>query len=307
MTRAEAAQILGISPQANENTIKKAFRKKAMKLHPDRNKAANARSQFIEVHEAYEYLSDLATGRTTETSSSRHKTRPSSQSSKFRSPHHKHRHYTDPYASMSREEFEERYNRAQRAADEAFTRKSEIIYQISLDEYQNTWRRKVAILMAGVGLILAVLFITDYFLGTKSQTLSRSAIQVSCNYHGHLNSGNNFVEINNTSYRLKGDAFYFLDNPNTKYIIETTKLFNDIISISIICEGNKMYLSHPISAHGSFPLIPFLLFIPFLSLWLERPKFNFVFLVVNYNIYVFPIFVIILMFNDGRLWRLFGL
>jgi len=76
MTRIEAAHILGISPQANEITIKKAFRKKAMQFHPDRNKSANARTEFIEIHEAYEYLMDLATGKISEsyskTSSSNH-------------------------------------------------------------------------------------------------------------------------------------------------------------------------------------------------------------------------------------------
>ena len=173
MTRSEAARILGISPQANEDTIKKAFRKKAMKLHPDRNKAANARSQFIEVHEAYEYLSDLAAGRTTETYSSRQKTHTSTQNSKFRSSHHKHRHYADPYADMNREEFEERFNRARKAAEEALNRESEIIYKNSLNEYQNTWRRKLAKYMAVIGLIIAILFITDFSLGTYKEQIDR--------------------------------------------------------------------------------------------------------------------------------------
>lgn len=52
-------ELLGISKSATAEEIKKAYRKQAMKYHPDRNqgdKAAEAR--FKEVSEAYEVLSD---------------------------------------------------------------------------------------------------------------------------------------------------------------------------------------------------------------------------------------------------------
>jgi molecular chaperone DnaJ len=51
-------EVLGISKDANADDIKRAFRKKAMEYHPDRNKAADAESKFKEVNEAYEVLSD---------------------------------------------------------------------------------------------------------------------------------------------------------------------------------------------------------------------------------------------------------
>ncbi len=49
-------QILGITPQATIEQIKKAYRKKAFLLHPDRNKSQDAQDQFILLNEAYEYL-----------------------------------------------------------------------------------------------------------------------------------------------------------------------------------------------------------------------------------------------------------
>lgn len=51
-------EVLGVSKDATEDEIKKAFRKQARKLHPDVNKAPDAEEQFKELNEAYDVLSD---------------------------------------------------------------------------------------------------------------------------------------------------------------------------------------------------------------------------------------------------------
>ena len=50
--------ILGIPRDADEQTIKRAFRKLAFAYHPDRNKAPGAEERFKEISEAYAVLSD---------------------------------------------------------------------------------------------------------------------------------------------------------------------------------------------------------------------------------------------------------
>lgn len=50
--------ILGISESASKEEIKKAYRKKALEFHPDRNKSKDAEERFKEVNEAYEILSN---------------------------------------------------------------------------------------------------------------------------------------------------------------------------------------------------------------------------------------------------------
>ncbi|KAE8619644.1 hypothetical protein XENTR_v10009882 [Xenopus tropicalis] len=51
-------KILGIPKGATEEEIKKAYRKQALKYHPDKNKDPGAEDRFKEIAEAYDVLSD---------------------------------------------------------------------------------------------------------------------------------------------------------------------------------------------------------------------------------------------------------
>ncbi|XP_022611236.1 dnaJ homolog subfamily B member 1-like [Seriola lalandi dorsalis] len=50
--------ILGIKKGASEDDIKKAYRKQALRFHPDKNKSPGAEEKFKEIAEAYDVLSD---------------------------------------------------------------------------------------------------------------------------------------------------------------------------------------------------------------------------------------------------------
>ena len=61
MAKRDYYEVLGVAKNASDEDIKKAYRKLAMKYHPDRNQgdgAKKAEESFKEVKEAYEMLSD---------------------------------------------------------------------------------------------------------------------------------------------------------------------------------------------------------------------------------------------------------
>lgn len=51
-------QTLGVSKNATDSEIKRAYRTKARKHHPDVDKSAGAAEKFKEINEAYQVLSD---------------------------------------------------------------------------------------------------------------------------------------------------------------------------------------------------------------------------------------------------------
>ena len=59
MAKRDYYEVLGAARDATEDDLKRAYRKLAMKFHPDRNQGdASAEAMFKEVNEAYDVLKD---------------------------------------------------------------------------------------------------------------------------------------------------------------------------------------------------------------------------------------------------------
>lgn len=48
--------LLGVEPNSSQETIKKAYKKKCLEVHPDVNRSDNAQEQFVQLRKAYEIL-----------------------------------------------------------------------------------------------------------------------------------------------------------------------------------------------------------------------------------------------------------
>ncbi|MDA0734045.1 MAG: molecular chaperone DnaJ [Chloroflexi bacterium] len=58
MAKLDYYEVLGVPKSDSEENIRRAFRKKAMEYHPDRNKNPGAEEKFKDINEAYQVLSD---------------------------------------------------------------------------------------------------------------------------------------------------------------------------------------------------------------------------------------------------------
>jgi len=95
-------QILGIKRNATEKEVKKAYRQLALKYHPDHNHSNNATQQFINIHEAYEILSDPVKRTRYDYEFTNHINKSSSEFIKYQKYAH---HKAEEKANMNYEDF----------------------------------------------------------------------------------------------------------------------------------------------------------------------------------------------------------
>ena len=296
MTREEARKILGIPPGAGAKEIKKAYRKKAMKVHPDHNDSPDARLEFIELHDAYEVLTSRKTTSSSRASAHHRPTYKSTSHSSHtnynqRASAYTHRHHTHS------QDWEEDVRRARATYDDLFEKRSKKIYQQFFDDYRLGWKRKVVIFITIVSAILSLVFTIDYFLPEKKKS---SLVSLS------EDRGYYYAEFDSRKVELTKLEFFSLLTNEVVVVYYYSPIFKDFSEVYVSAfDLQRVYDITPGTPITTFPIVPLVLLFPIISFFRERPTFNFTFFTVHINLYGIPLLIGYLLLNGDRLFRVF--
>lgn len=296
MTIAEARQILNVSVGAGEDELKNAYRAMAMQYHPDKNSSEDSKSKFIEIHEAYEILTEKAKAKNEKNSRSASY----NGSAKDRTQYQwgKQYDYNRRAETYTQEEWDLKYQNAQDAFNDAFEKKSQIIYQNFFNDYKAGWKRKFVIAIAIVTTFLAIIFSVDYAL-PKDKYITKGEVKFGLEYDEV------FVIFDGLSIRISMHEYHKISG---NYYIVTyykSRIFKDYSKVILQTENNEIKLDiTPINPISKFSIFILILLFPLMSFLIERPNFNFVFFVIHINIYIIPIIDFWIMSNSSRYIKL---
>jgi hypothetical protein len=248
--KAKYYQLLGLSPGASETEIKRAYRKLAMHYHPDKNPSPEAADRFIALTEAYEILTNQ---------------RPTPAASMPR------RTSTTP---VNPEELKKEQEERMRAARERYARKQaeeefedeRYFQQISRGKPYRLFLRVMQICL----LTSSLLFI-DYFVPGKVEELT--VLQYTS---GNANRGFTTyqvigIELSSSERLWVETAAFHSITKNPKVKLERSRLFGEVKQLVVRQEQTYMPVQLDFTLYSTFPLIPFLLLVPFIA-WLIKSR-----------------------------------
>ncbi len=288
MNTEKALNILELESNATAKDIKKAYRRLAMMYHPDRNPGVYTQHQFIEISEAYEFLNSKRTF-------SSEKIYNKNPRNKFRNQNHRSHYYYKSYHDSK----DAKSQRAKEAYDKEFAEQSDILYHKLFNKYKKSYQRKISILVAIIGIIICSIFSYDYFTPTNYKTHNFSnkniikkqlAINIDAKSFLAINIDSkqytiSFTELQNLKKQLS-------QNRNFDFAFEETGFLHNKLDLYIVDNIDKQIickLEQGPNINNFIFLIYILMLIPIVGLIFEKPTFNFVFFIINYNIYVFPL------------------
>lgn len=280
MNRSTAIKLLGLSESFTDSDLKKAYRKKALKYHPDVNKSSSAKEKFVEIYDAYEYLLNNKRDRQSSTKSS------STWNHRDRRERRRRRTY-------SPEDFEERFQKAKKAAREKMEKEDEMIMEKSFIEYKNGWKRVYMKFLAPVAALLSIFLVIDHYLEPRVEHFENIEVTKKDEFLGDMY----FMLFKGERVVIDRMLYRRMKSQKEKVKVFKRNIFGDIIKVEVDFGTRIVTIEPSFNIHQVFPLINLILFIPLISFFIERPKFYFVFIVVYGGIYVVSSLIVIILYN----------
>lgn len=279
--------LLGIPPTTDLSKIKKAYRKKALLCHPDKNKSPNAEQKFIELTEAYDFLIGNQSTTTSYTEST--KTADQVRAEKIR-------------------QAKERYRKMQ---NDEVQKDAEYYARIS-----EGWRWNLFRNLAIYTAIFTVLLTADFFFTRSHRAIPEVTV------YGHIPQT---ITQDDELFILPKIDYWVGEFPPVQ--LNYSLFFNDLKSINILDQPVFLReLEHPAdkmiryelfknfpsteyyayaSIYNAFPFFHLIMLFPLFMVWYKRPSFNFTLGRILCIWAIFPV-VIFLTFSGGRIFGLFG-
>lgn len=253
--------ILGIKPTTDQKQIKKAYRRQALKYHPDTNKTENAHYNFILISEAYEVLSGQKKPRKSSKANYRPKTK------------------------------EEIIAEKVKLAKERWKRQQEEELQKDKEYYQKIatgWKWRFFQIFAIYTAIFTTLLSVDYFTVGEQVCVTNEA---NPDFYDRV------LKVREEKFVVTTDDYWFGPAAIPPIRGNYSYLFHDLKSISVITNYDPKYKSNSHSSklnkydyfenwelytvmsfssvYGAFPFLHLVLMVPLMLIVFKRPNLRF--------------------------------
>ncbi len=245
-------KVLGLPEGSSSEQVKKAYRKLAMKYHPDRNNSSDAQKIFIKINEAYAYLND-------DHNEIDYSASEKAQKAKYTNQQHE-----------KRMEWARNYARLKKI-------KEERINQISFIQLQNSFMSWLSPLISWISILSAFLIIVDFLiLSTNTVAVDYSAkvfdfqtekmiLNVfSTDPNSSMNFGDFSLDAKDISSLNVSRASVFN--------CESTSIFSQNIYLSYEKEGVLFRFFNHSSFYKAFYVYLFLLLLPVITILSKGPN-----------------------------------
>jgi hypothetical protein len=252
-------KVLGLSADANEDAIKKAYRKLVMKYHPDKNPGNTTHKKFLDIVEAYEYLTTIPP-----TDSNQHVENERSFSRKYNQ-------------DLSPEEIEQRLQRAKEYA-KIKNFKEQNINKLGYYQLKHSFINQLSIITAIISLFVASTLATDNLL---LSTYEKPGIIEGVLYDGYaVNYYIKDVELSRkrkqnsyvTMHEVFGNDPVIIPRKGVAITLCYTPIFRNLRSMKIEVSGEQLVIDNRGSFYFLFWFYFICLTLPAITLLFRGPN-----------------------------------